>query len=516
MQEIFNSYFNDTQLSLLLCGGFLLLLGFYSLHRQKNTWTLVSLIGVAICIFSFSALLDPFLNLWDERFHALVAKNMMSDPFRPTLYNDMVVNIPYDTWDRYHIWLHKQPLFLWQISLSFKLFGVSEFALRIPSIILGAVFTGIVFRIGSLLFSARSGFIAALLFISSAYAISLISGRQAVEHNDFSFLVYVSLSIWAFIEYYHSKKKYWIILIGLFAGFAILCKWLVGLLVYFGWGILKAWQKKYSFRENSDYLLSLLVTGLVTIPWQIYTLVRFPSEANAAFEYNSRHFSEPIEGHDGDMFYHFEQFSELYGTLMPFIILPAFYIAFKRMKDKKLFWSLSLMVIAVYLFFTLAATKMPSFTLVIGIVIFLFLGSFFDHLFSLISKKAVRNLAFFAGIVVLFFIRLDIESLQEKHTTWRDSNEYTQKLTENKEVFESMNLSSNAVLFNVPGRHYVEAMFYTNCIAYNVIPTKEQIKDLKKKGKRLVVLKNNNETLPEYINEDESISIINAHIHRIG
>jgi hypothetical protein len=56
----------------------------------------------------------------------------------------------------------------------------------------------------------------------------LIAGRQALDHNDFSFLTYISLSVWSFIEYQHSGKKIWIFLIGLFSGMAILCKWLVG------------------------------------------------------------------------------------------------------------------------------------------------------------------------------------------------------------------------------------------------------------------------------------------------
>ena len=63
-------------------------------------------------MFLFSSLLDPFLNLWDERFHALVAKNLMNHPLMPTLYDDPVVSMAYDRWDRATIWLHKQPLFL--------------------------------------------------------------------------------------------------------------------------------------------------------------------------------------------------------------------------------------------------------------------------------------------------------------------------------------------------------------------------------------------------------------------
>ena len=132
-------YFNNTQITLLLFGSLFFLLSIIMHLKNKERFTILFLGLTAVCIFSFSALLDPFLNLWDERFHALVAKNLMHHPLMPTLYDDTVVSMDYDRWDRYHIWLHKQPLFLWQIALSFKLFGISEFTLRLPNVVLGTI-----------------------------------------------------------------------------------------------------------------------------------------------------------------------------------------------------------------------------------------------------------------------------------------------------------------------------------------------------------------------------------------
>ena len=113
----------------------------------------------------------------------------------------------YNKWDRYIIWLHKQPLFLWQIALSFKIFGVSEFTLRLPSVLLGTVFVLITYRSGKLLIDHNVGYVAGLLLITTIYILELVAGRQQLDHNDIAFLVYVSLSIWSFIEYYYSKNK---------------------------------------------------------------------------------------------------------------------------------------------------------------------------------------------------------------------------------------------------------------------------------------------------------------------
>lgn len=161
----------------------------------------------------------------------------------PTLYDDPIVNMPYDRWDKFHIWLHKQPLFLWQIALSFKLFGISEFSLRLPSVIFGCILVFASYRVGKILVNERTGFLMSILIISSLYNIELIAGQRMLDHNDVSFMVYVSLSIWSLVEYYISKNKIWIYAIGLFSGCAILCKWLVGLLVYFGWIVLKLMGK---------------------------------------------------------------------------------------------------------------------------------------------------------------------------------------------------------------------------------------------------------------------------------
>jgi len=118
--SITTTYFDSTQLLMLCLAGsfFLASLFFQTSKRYKLSFVFLGL--TAFSLFSFAALLDPFLNIWDERFHALVAKNLIDHPLMPTLYDDPVVDMLYDRWDRWHIWLHKQPLFLWQIALSFS------------------------------------------------------------------------------------------------------------------------------------------------------------------------------------------------------------------------------------------------------------------------------------------------------------------------------------------------------------------------------------------------------------
>lgn len=505
-------YFNNTQNILLLIGSFSFILSLLSHIRNRECLSVIFLSLTAVCIFSFAALLDPFLNLWDERFHALASKNLMNHPLMPTLYDDPVVDMAYDRWDRYHIWLHKQPLFLWQIALSFKFFGVSEFSLRLPNIILGTVLVIVTYRSGKLLVNKNVAYISSILVISTVYILELIAGRQELEHNDFTFLAYISLSIWAFIEYHYSYKKYWIYLIGLFSGFAILCKWLVGLLVYFGWGIMRILQKKIKISENKDFIISLVITLLIASPWQILTFIWYPEEAASAYRFNAIHFNTPLEGHGGDFWYHLNMFNTIYGKIASFIIIPGFIVLYKKNKDKIILNSLLSMVIVVYLFFSLAATKMPSFTIVVSMIIFIAFASLFYHIIELINgfftQNTIKSLIFGVFLISIVIFNFDIYFLKEKHT----DNSYSSNLSHNKQIFQSLELPSNTVLFNVKGRHYIEAMFYTGLPAYNFIPSFEQYQDVKNKGRIAAIFKKNNVKIPDYLINDSTVIIINEEI----
>lgn len=468
---------------------------------SKNKFSLFFLLITAASCFTFAATLDPFLNSWDERYHALVAKNMMTDFFKPMLYNDPVINVENRNWSQQTIWLHKQPLFLWQIAMSFKLFGVSLFTLRLPDVLLGVCLVYTNHRSGKLLINERTGILTGILTISCVYFLDLISGRKMSDHNDFTFLAYISFSIWSFIEYYYSKKKRWLVLIGLFSGFAILTKWLIGLLIYLIWFIYHILNKHYSFKKFKDFLFSLAITIIIVLPWQIFILTKYPIFAKQEYAHASLHLTNVIEGHSGSFWYHLQMFNEIYGLYSIYLILPAFYLLYKKANEKKLIISFLLTVLFVYLFFSIIATKMPSFTIILSIFILVALANFLDYLFAFISNKKLSAFIFIIAIYSTVIFRFDIDSLQKKYALWKDDNWYTWYLTKNKIYFESLKLPKNAVLFNIRN-NYVDAMFYTGKTAYWFIPSEEDYKILKKKNKRIVIMNSKDQILPNYIKND--------------
>jgi len=488
---------------------FLFACSFFISNKKVLSGVFLFLAGISL--YSFAITLDPFLNLWDERFHALVGKNLMSHMLKPTFYDNPIMDMSYDTWDKAYIWLHKQPLFLWQIALSFNFFGISEYTLRIPSALLGAIFVVITYRSGRILVNSQTGFIAGILALTSIYNLELIAGRFTTDHNDLSFMVYISMSLWSLIEYINSNKKFWIILIGVFSGMAILCKWLVGLLVFLTWIFYKLYQRKTTIRDFRDLSSGLLTSVMVFVPWQVYSFLEYPIETKLSHEFNFLHISMAVEGHGGSFWYHFLLFDKLFGSYTSFIILPSIVVFYFVVKNKKLALALISSMVFVYLFYPLVETKMGSFTIINSLIIFISFGAILDKLVYSISQylsvKFIDKILFVLTIVAVVIFRFDVNYLRNNHTN-SNKNYYLSSHLHNKRLFNDLELPRNTVLCNVLGGYYIDAMFYLDIPAYNFIPSFNQYIDLKEKGMRIAIFRDGRNELPKYITDDSSSIII--------
>ena len=345
--------------------------------------------------------------------------------------------------------------------------------------------------------------------------LELVSGKQSLEHNDFAFLFYITLSLWGFIEYTQSNKKKWIYFIGLFAGCAILCKWLVGLLVYFGWGLLKLQRREFHYSKHKDILTALAITLVLALPWQLYSFICYPEAASQGYALNLKHFTEALDGHSGSYFYHLKTFPKIYGPfLLPFF-LSGLWVLYKSI-SKAMYFTLLGMLTVVYAFFTLAQTRMPSFTIVVALLVILIAAVFIEQLLLFFENRIkhpwLRKLVLVFLLMPIIMVNLNIESIQAHHTDWNKASKIRQQLIKNKEIFKGLNLPTNSVLCNVKGRHYIEAMYYTGLPAYNFIPDAVQYKDLKSKGRQLVLFNIEQPELPAFIKEDKNVILIKDRI----
>ena len=386
-QLVFNEWI------LVFCWFFFLVVSIY-FYSTKSRLFIYTLFTCALSLAILFAGFTEFLNPWDEQFHALVAKNTGLNLLHPQLYPEGLLPVWDMSWANSTTWLHKQPLFTWFMAISVKIFGNSLFAVRFPSMLLFSFLTICVYDIGRLIFNRRSGLFSALLVLHSSYLLLLTGGIQGMDHNDLCFVAFISFSVWAFMRFLSEEKRKWLVWIGVFAGCAILTKWLVGLLVFlpFGiWVISGIKMKQFTVRLKK-FSLSIGVCLLVFVPWQIYTLIRFPKLAAYEMQYNSRHFTEVIEEHGGDAFFHFDQISDIYFNrfdfLLIFFICTAVLIA--RHYRKFRMWTLYILIAAVYIFFTLATTKLISYPVPALPFVLLVIGSGIAAATELISYQYIR------------------------------------------------------------------------------------------------------------------------------
>ncbi len=448
--------------------------------------------------------LDPFLHEWDERFHAMVAKNMMAHPFKPMLHANPLLPYKPEDWCCNHVWLHKQPLFLWQMALSLKVFGVHTFTLRLPSAWMGALSVLLIFRIGKLWSGSFTlAFTPAFLFCLSHFNLELCSGRYGLEHNDLAFAFYVTAGIWAWCEYYRKPKSWWALAVGIFTGCAILVKWLTAFVVFGGWAAAMLASPAFRCRRSVwlDFALALSVCAAVFLPWQFYISYKFPLESAATYQYNWRHITENL-GHPGNAWKHFSLTSFLYGIQPMVFFVVGLFVAWLKPKERALTAAFGAMIVAVYAFFSVVATKMPGLTYLCVAPVFLFISAGFVAMVSPVSNFLKPLL--YRGI---FMCLLGILGMTWNLRPWEivayrnSTNQERQVHLHNTAIYRSLHLEvpTDVVVLNCKAFEELDLMFWQPHTALSFYPNEEELGDLLKKGYRIAAFKAHpGQKLPAY------------------
>jgi 4-amino-4-deoxy-L-arabinose transferase len=488
------------------------------LFSRNSKYWLPALIGSAFCLASAFALFSPYFYTWDEQFHALVAKNCMSEPFHPKLFrmHPEAINIPHDQWVLSETWLHKQPLFTWLMALSMKLFGASVYAVRLPSVLLFTAMIPAIYRMGKLLFSRRTGLIAALLVLHSSYLLGLVSGRIGTDHNDAVFIALILFSFWAYVEWKKSEQNKWLYLIGIFVGLAVLTKWLVGLLVFFGWGIIafRAVLKKKTLNPLKPIGRSFSIALLTFLPWQVYTFLRFPAEAEREMTYNSLHLWQSVEKHAGNFLYHFNQIPNLYFEQFLFYSFLAMSIVALVFICRKYYEIavISIPIVVIYIFFAFAQTKMPSFTAVVIPLVLLLFAFGIDYYTDLIKNYQIKTIARIGVIITTVNLSLKPGQTLDAFGFKEGTELYkADKLRIRKHEFIQQQ-PKDAVKRIVFGCDlgeftYVNWMYHTNDIAYPFYPDRVTLDRLIEEGYEIVVI-DWNDSVPDFLRVDRRLKIL--------
>ncbi|MGB0404349.1 MAG: ArnT family glycosyltransferase [Salibacteraceae bacterium] len=465
---------------ILLFGSFVIIIfSIFLFKQEKELPALISLVFGGLGLRLFSAL-DPFLHNWDERYHALVAKNLMNHPLVPTLYDTPLLNHDL-SWVGSHVWLHKQPLTLWLISGSYSIFGIGDFQTRIPSIILSTFSIYLVYSIGKTLYNKNVAFVASFLLAINGLLIELTAGRIATDHVDVFFMFFTLSGIYLIVKNQRLNHLFVGALIGVSVGLAILTKWLPALIIFPMWLSLNLTKPKFR-KILFPFLIGVLICCLTFLPWQYYIFSEFPLEAQTASDFNWRHFTEALEDMGGPWYFFINKIRINYGE---WIYIPLVWLLFKltiKGLDQSKNFFLAIWIFIPLIFFSIPITKMQGYLLFTAPAYFLLTGLFIDYLFKLNSSK--RNQFFkysFSILVIILSLRYSIERI--KPFKERAVPEWKQTILELKDKHPT---TDKMVIFNCD--NYIECMFYTNFVAYDKIPTQEDLETIKLKGYSYLIL----------------------------
>lgn len=173
-----------------------------------------TLLYIAILIPYFIGLFLPLMEA-DSAQHATMAMRMY---YKNDFLNIIKLHQPY---------LDKPHMHFWLAALSFKFFGVSEVAYRLPAFLFLLLATYSTFNLGKLLYNKFVGHISALIFLASQ---TIILSAHDVR-TDAVLTGAIIFSIWKITSFIKTQKRLDILLGAIFLGVAFSTKGLIAVMV---------------------------------------------------------------------------------------------------------------------------------------------------------------------------------------------------------------------------------------------------------------------------------------------
>lgn len=483
---MFGSYFSPLHQGVLFCAAVCVAFEVWQAWQGKTKTSVALLAAAAFILRGFAATLDPFLNQWDECFHALVAKRMLDDPVTPRLFLEGV--LPTSTsWAHAGIWLHKPPFFLWQIAASLAVFGPEPWAVRIPSVLWLTALVPVSYRMGQLLADDRAAWVAALLTTCSYYLLELTAGAFNTDHNDTIFIATVACSWWALLELWNDGRRRWALLAGLFAACAILTKLFVGAAVFLPWLAVVMWKRDR--RAWAMFGFSAAVAVVLCGLWFGSLAVRFPEELQNQWAFKLDHIARAVDDHRGTWTFHFDVIQKLMGPLVWWLVVPAYGLMVWRSGRMEHRVFLLVLFVAIHATFAWADTKMVSYTMVLFPLYTVAVGAALVVLVdSLIIERFRRPLTI--GVAALLAGHfLNIEAIQHWHTLASPPKEHQQWRQQQLDALPVMDeLASfvkdpeRSVVYHVPALHHIQFMFAHGIEATDGMPLAADVERLRNVG----------------------------------
>lgn len=257
-------------------------------------------IHISILITAGILLFFPFLGSvhlfdWDEINFAECAREMIVTGD----YSNVKINFqPF--WE-------KPPLFIWMQALSMKLFGINEFAARLPNALCGITTLLVVYALGSRIYDRRFGFLWALAYLGSL--LPFLYFKSGIIDPWFNLFIFCGI----YQAVLHTNNPSGrqgtrtAMLSALFIGLATLTKGPVAALI-FGLCALVYWaRKRFTAATSLKHLFIFAGVFILTAgSWFLYEIATGHLQVvKDFFVYQVRLFKTEDAGHGGFFGYHF-------------------------------------------------------------------------------------------------------------------------------------------------------------------------------------------------------------------
>jgi len=273
----------------------------------------------------------------------------------------------------YKPFFEKPILLYWFMATAIKTFGLSEFSARLTSAVFGLALLTVTYGLTRRIAGARAGLLAMLILASNLEMVALSHAAL----TDMLLVFFITVALASFYLLYKTGRSVWSVGIYLASALAVMTKGPVGLvlpgLTIFLF-IITVGPRKKLFREI-QLGWGILIFCVVAVPWyaEMFRLHGANFWNTFFLHHNIERFTSVLGGHAGAPIYYI---GILALGFFPWVAFLPASVAFilsgsnlsERLKNLRPFplnhpfeWFLLLWVTVVFLFFSLAGTKLPSY-----------------------------------------------------------------------------------------------------------------------------------------------------------
>jgi 4-amino-4-deoxy-L-arabinose transferase-like glycosyltransferase len=295
----------------------------------------------------------------------------------------------------------KPPLHYFFMIISYKIFGVNEFAARFFSTTMGLLTVLITYFYTKRLLNAFTAFCTVVVLVSSTHF--LFEFRLAVP--DPYLIFFITLGLFSAFTWLRENNIPQLYIAAAALGLAILAKGpvalaLPGLCVLLWIAFTKKWRTIFTWHLITAFVLICVIT----LPWYIAVDRATHGEWTKGFfiENNLNRFSSPQEGHGG--FFLLPVLFVVIG-LLPFMSFIGEAIKQRKKVFQKPLVNFSLVIVLLFLaFFSISSTKLPNYPMPCYPFAAVILGSFIASLLN--NEIASKKYPYF--IILLFTLIIPI------------------------------------------------------------------------------------------------------------